>query len=111
VARNLAATVATLGVLLCGIASGAAAPRPKTHTITIVDAMHYEPAAVTVRAGDIVVWINKDVVQHTATSADGGFDSPAISPEKSWKYTVKKKGAFTVSCRFHPMMKGTLTVR
>lgn len=97
--------------MLCGITSGAAAPRPKTHTITIVDAMHYEPAALTVRPGDTIVWVNKDVVQHTATSAAAGFDSPAISPEKSWKVTVKKKGTFGVSCRFHPMMQGTLTVR
>lgn len=103
--------IAVLGVLLYGSAPGAAAPRPKTHTITIVDAMNYEPATLAVRPGDTVIWVNKDVVQHTATSVDGGFDSPAIAPEQSWKYTARKKGTFPFSCRFHPMMKGTLTVR
>lgn len=108
--RTLVAAVA-LGVLLCSTAPGAAAPRPKTYTIRIVDAMHYEPATLAVRSGDTVVWINKDVVQHTATSVDGGFNSPAISPAKSWKFTARKRGTFGVSCRFHPMMKGTLQVK
>lgn len=100
-----------LGVVLASTTPGAAAPKPRTHVVTIVDAMHYEPASLTVRSGDTIVWLNKDVVQHTATSADGGFDSPAISPEKSWKYVARKKGTFGVSCRFHPTMKGTLQVK
>lgn len=111
IARKTAVAIAVLGVLLSSITPGAAAPKPKTHTITIVDAMHYEPATLTVRAGDTVVWVNKDVVQHTATSVGGGFDSPALSPGKSWKYIARKKGAFAFNCRFHPLMTGTLTVQ
>lgn len=109
--RVRAIGLAALGVLLLSIAPGAAAPKPKKYTITIVDAMHYEPASLTVRAGDMITWVNKDVVQHTATSAAAGFDSPAVSPEKSWTYTARKKGTFLYNCRFHPLMKGSLTVR
>jgi plastocyanin len=109
--RSRAIGFAALGVLLFSIAPGAAAPKPKKYTITIVDAMHYEPASLTVRAGDTITWVNKDIVQHTATSAEAGFDSPAISPEKSWTYTARKKGAFAYNCRFHPLMKGSLTIR
>jgi plastocyanin len=98
-------------VLLCAAAAVAAAPKPKTHTVNIIDAMTYEPRSLVVKRGDTIVWVNKDVVQHTATSKDGGFDSPAIAPDKSWKYVARKAGAFDYTCRFHPMMKGTLDVK
>ena len=35
---------------------------------------------MTVKAGDTVVWVNKDPVPHTVTSQAGGCDSPEIAP-------------------------------
>jgi len=85
------------------------ARKPATHTVTI-DGAQFSPAALTVNAGDTVVWVNKDILAHTATSASGGFDSKTIQPGKSWKYVAKKKGQFAYTCSFHPM-DGNLTVR
>ena len=48
--------------------------KPVTHTVTI-DATRYQPARLVVHAGDTVVWVNKDVIPHTATAKGGGFDS------------------------------------
>jgi plastocyanin len=93
------------------LVAGAAAPRmsaatavrkPVTHTVTI-DGARFSPADLTVRVGDTIVWVNKDILAHTATSRNGAFDSKVIQPGRQWKYVVKRKGDFAYTCSFHPM--------
>jgi plastocyanin len=83
--------------------------KPSTHTVTI-DGARFSPAELTVSAGDTVVWVNKDILAHTATAKDGSFDSKVIQPGKSWRFIVKRKGAVPYTCSFHPM-NATLTVK
>jgi len=70
--------LATLLVLIACCAASVAAQRgrkPVTHTVT-VDGTAFKPATLTIKAGDSVVWVNKDIVSHTATStAPKVFDS------------------------------------
>ena len=103
---------ALLGTLLIGTPSVRTDAQQvgKEHTVTIEN-MAFNPPALTVRAGDRVVWVNKDLFPHTATTMAAGFDSGAISPNKSWTYIVTKSGTFEYKCTFHPNMKGVLTVR
>ena len=82
---------------------------PKTHTVTI-ESMRFQPEMLTVAPGDTVVWVNKDLVPHTATSEAGGFDSKTIQADKSWRHTVRTKGDIAYLCTFHPTMKATLRV-
>ena len=84
-------------------------PTPKTHTVTMEN-MRFQPESLTVARGDTVVWVNKDLVPHTATSKAGGFDSASIEAEQSWKFTVRKKGDFAYVCTFHPTMTAMLRV-
>jgi plastocyanin len=84
--------------------------RPRTHTVTI-EGMRFQPDALTVSRGDTIVWINRDLVPHTATSKAGRFDSKTIQVDKSWKHTMRTKGTFAYTCTLHPTMKGTLRVR
>ena len=107
----LAPIAAVLILAACGGGHRAAAraPDPTTHTVT-VEAMRFSPERLTVKPGDIVVWINKDLVPHTATSESGRFDSATIDPAASWQMTAGSKGAFDYVCRFHLTMKGTLVV-
>ena len=95
-----------------GISADSAAPerKPVTHTVTI-DGSRFEPETLSVAAGDTVVWVNKDLVAHTATSKTGVFDSGLIAPGKSWKYKPKRVGDFAYSCTYHPTMNGTLRVK
>ena len=85
-------------------------PKPKTHTVTI-EGMRFLPEVLTVAPGDTVVWVNKDLVPHTATSTAGGFDSKDIQADKSWRYTIKTTGDFAYICTFHPTMKAMLRVK
>jgi plastocyanin len=104
--------VVSLSLVLCsmGPPAAAGARKPATHTVTI-DASRYEPEQLTVQVGDTVVWVNKDLVAHTATSQMGDFDSGLIAPGKSWKYRSKRAGEFAYTCTYHPTMKATLRVK
>jgi plastocyanin len=85
-------------------------PQPRQHTVTI-DATSYSPKTLTVRAGDTIVWVNKDLLTHTVTAKTGRFDSGDIATGKSWTYTVEAEGLFAYVCTYHPTMKGTLRIR
>lgn len=80
-----------------------------THTVVIED-MRFQPAALTVKRGDRVVWVNRDVVPHTAT-ASGIVDSPAIAPGASWGTTLARRGHHEIVCTLHPTMKASLDVK
>ena len=103
----IACIACACGAVLQAQRSGAR--KPVTHTVTI-DAATFTPAELVVKPGDTIVWVNKDILAHTATSASGGFDSKVIQPESRWKYLAKKKGEFPYTCSFHPM-NGILRVR
>ena len=108
---RIATFAAVLGLMLGIMGSSAAESKAKTHTVTMED-MRFQPALLVVATGDTIVWINKDLVPHTATSQVGGFDSNVILASGSWRYTVQmKKGDVAYVCTFHPAMKGTLRVK
>ncbi len=108
---RIAVFASALGLILCTMGLAACdRSKPKTHTVTI-EGMKFQPEALTVASGDTVVWVNKDLVAHTATSSEAGiFDSKLIAPDKSWKLTVRKRGEFAYICTYHPTMKATLRV-
>jgi plastocyanin len=101
-----------LSMLVCSVLVAATKHRkPKTYTV-IMEAMEFRPKALTVSSGDTIVWVNKDIVEHTATSAiDGAFDSKMIRAGQSWKYTIRTKGNFAYGCTYHPTMRATLQVK
>jgi plastocyanin len=80
-----------------------------THTVAI-DGVTFDPETLAVKAGDTVVWVNKDPFPHTVTSQTGGFDSHDIAPGQSWSYTTTKTGVFPYLCTLHPTMHATLKV-
>ena len=86
---------------MCAIVVCADQRKAATHTITI-EGMRVQLEVLTVSPGDTIVWVNKDIVPHTATSKTGGFDSKDIQVDKSWRYTIRKKGSFAYICTFHP---------
>lgn len=81
----------------------------KTYSVAM-SAMQFQPPALNVNVGDTIVWTNKDLVPHSATKA-GAFDSTAVAPGKSWKYTARTKGDLAYACVFHPTMKAVLHVK
>jgi plastocyanin len=108
---RLATLIAAVGLVACtdGLTAGERS-EPNRHTVTI-EGMRFQPERLTVARGDTVVWVNKDVVPHTATSETGRFDSQTIQTEKSWEFSAGTKGEFSYICTLHPTMKAMLNVK
>jgi plastocyanin len=85
-------------------------PVQKPHTVTI-EGLQFRPQTLTVRRGDRVRWINKDLFPHTVTASDKAFDSRSIAANASWTYVARKPGDYAYACTFHPTMKGMLIVQ
>jgi len=86
----------------------AAAAASATHEI-VIQGLLYVPQTLTVKRGDVVVWVNKDPFPHTATST-GAFDSTSIAAGATWRFKATRSGSFAYLCTLHPTMKGTLRV-
>ena len=80
----------------------------QTRTI-VIEGMQFAPVTATVKRGDAVVWVNRDVVSHTAT-AGAAFDSGPIAAGGSWRFIPREPGRYEVVCTLHPTMKSTLVV-
>lgn len=89
---------------------GAEPPEGRRHVVEI-RGFEYHPASLEVAAGDTVVWVNHDMVPHTATAADGGWDSGSIAAGESWERVAAAEGGGEYACTFHPGMTGRLAVR
>lgn len=104
---------ARAGLLLAsvlGIAPFAtAADTARTHTV-VIEAMRYAPAALTVRAGDTIVWVNRDPFPHTVTAQDRRFNSGEIAAGARWSQTMRTRGPAPYVCTLHPGMKAAVTV-
>lgn len=76
----------------------------------IIEGMRFTPQSLTVRRGERVTWINKDLFPHTVTVA-GKFDSRQIPAGGSWTYAARKAGEYDYICTLHVGMTGRLEVR
>lgn len=103
--------VAGGALLVAVIVPGRALPaEPATHTV-IIENMRFTPDKLTIKRGERVVWVNKDLFPHTATADGKAFDSGDIPAEKSWTFLAAAPGDYTYTCTYHPGMKGTLIVQ
>jgi plastocyanin len=67
------------------------------------------PAEASVKVGDTIEWVNKDVFAHTATARNGDWDV-MMPPKKTVTSVLNKAGTVEYYCRFHPNMKATLVI-
>jgi plastocyanin len=95
-----------LAVLLLPSPPAMAAPR--THMV-VIDKMKFGPVPNGLRAGDRILWVNKDMFRHSATAKDGSF-SVDLLPGARATVLVRKAGAIAVTCRYHPGMRTILKV-
>jgi putative membrane protein len=72
-----------------------------------IDRLVYAPADVSAKVGDTIEWVNKDALAHTATANNNDWDV-MIGPNKTARLT--RPGEVDYYCKFHPDMKGRLTV-
>jgi plastocyanin len=86
--------------------SGAA---PRAAKVEIAD-FAYDPDPVAVQVGGKVIWLNQDSAPHTATAADGSFDTGTLEEGKLKSETFKQAGTYEYICEVHPDMHGVVEV-
>ena len=101
---------ATLVAICLAVFPAAAVAAGKTHTVRI-EGMKFIPERLEVAVGDTVVWTNKDFLPHSVTATEARVESGDLTPDKSWRFTARKKGEIHYICRLHPVMKGALVVK
>ena len=71
--------------------------------------MAFQPAELTVVRGDTVVWINRDIVPHTATAK--AWRTEVLTQGQSGRIVARHAGTIDYACNLHPTMHGKLLVR
>lgn len=79
------------------------------HVIEI-KAFKFVPAELTVRAGDTVKWINRDIAPHTATARDRSWDTKRLKKGEAMSIVVTKDMKMEYFCLYHPQMKARLVL-
>ena len=84
-------------------------------TVTMVG-FKFDPAALTVKVGTKVTFVNKDSALHEVAEgqdgkkADGARFDESVAPGASTIITFDQAGTVKVTCRIHPTMNMTVTV-
>ena len=72
----------------------------------------FNPATVTVKAGDTVTWTNEDSVGHDVTGDDFNSGDPGgLANGDTFEHTFDEAGTFKYVCTVHPGMEGTVEVK
>jgi plastocyanin len=105
---------------LIAFASPALAEEYTVRMITDMDNLlyYFEPAALTIKSGDTVKWVNMQEDFHNAVTdavPEGAefFESPMMEKEgESWSYTFTKSGTYSYHCHPHAAvgMQGWIVV-
>ena len=103
--------VVVLLVCLLALLGADAAKDGGVRKIEIKD-KKYSPAKLTIKAGQTIVWTNRDDGDHTIVAEDGSFGTGEndLSRGESYKFTFKKKGKYKYHCKYHPREKGEIIV-
>lgn len=107
--RMSVVSMVALGLLGLGVAAVAPAAQSATPRVVIKEFM-FAPTTLTVKAGAVVTWLNKDEEPHTIFSDAGLFRSGALDTDGTFEFKFDKPGTYHYVCTIHPRMVGTIIV-
>jgi amicyanin len=88
----------------------AGGPAVATSSVAISN-FAFGPAAITIKAGTTVTWINKDEEPHTVTFNQLGTKSPNLTgTANTYSQSFSTPGTYDYHCSIHPFMHGTVVV-
>lgn len=81
----------------------------------LVKGFRFQPAAISIEAGESVEWTQTDNTTHTITSgvpgdSDGEFDHRDFDQNEKFTHTFEEAGTYAYFCNIHNSMKGKVTV-
>jgi plastocyanin len=106
-----AAPLALAPLAAISLAAAAPAPDPTAATVTIGN-FSFGPAALVVRPGTTVTFVNGDDIPHTVVAADmKAFRSKVLETDDRFSFTFTQPGTYAYFCSIHPHMTGKIVVR
>jgi plastocyanin len=92
--------------------SVAPAARPASSGVVqvVIDKVAFAQLKAPLRVGDVLEFVNNDVVDHTATEKTKAWDA-TIRVGRKARVEMKAAGTIEYYCRFHPNMVGRIVVR
>jgi len=106
--RGIRGALAAAALAAAAGACAAGGHAPERHQIEI-RAFVFAPDAQAARPGDTLVFVNHDAVPHTATAADGSWDTGTIPADSTKTVVVPARGGRDYRCAIHPTMTGRVT--
>lgn len=80
-------------------------------TVNATDSIKFDPATITVKPCQVVVWKVTGVTPHTVTATSGAsFDSGNLAQGGVFNQAFPTAGTIHYYCKIHTTMKGTITV-
>ena len=71
----------------------------------------FDPATVTIKAGESVIWTNLDSMNHTVVADNGEFKSGNLGQNATFTFKFDKAGSYPFHSGIHPSMTGTVVVQ
>jgi plastocyanin len=99
------------GVTIAVLALATGAPSESgVQRDVVIPGKFFSPRREIVLVGDTVTWRNQDSSSHTATAADGSFDSRNLAPGATFSQTFFAAGQHVYVCTIHRYMRGEVDV-
>lgn len=107
--------LAALVVTACGGGGGTGGTTATTvgagGAQVVLKGFAFDPATVTIKAGESVTWTNQDSANHTVVADNGEFKSSDLANGATFTFKFDKAGSYAYSCSVHPSMKATVVVQ
>lgn len=109
-ARGARPTATATASITAAFVQPAVVALPRASSGVTIASLAFAPSALTVAAGDSVVWTNTDPQVHTTTSNTGVWDSGGLNSNQSYTFTFSTPGTYAYHCSIHSFMTGSITV-
>lgn len=78
----------------------------------LIQDFSFSPSILTIKAGQNVIWKNKDSSSHTIVSDTGKeIESSGLLKDQTYAHTFDTPGTYNYHCSIHPSMKGKVIVQ
>jgi plastocyanin len=105
-----AAIAAAFALMFAAPTPGLATAAPADEATVTIDNFTFSPAALTIKPGTKVTFVNHDDMPHSIVDAGGKFKSKVLDTDQSFSMTFATAGDVTYFCGIHPHMKGKITI-
>jgi plastocyanin len=91
-------------------AAAATEGAPAAEVQVKIDNFSFAPATITIPAGTVVRWVNKDEVSHQVVSNDHSFKSKVLDAHEEFTHSFATSGTYSYFCSIHSSMTGKIVV-